>query len=225
MVDHMTELRKNFVADPSSGLTANVTQLTDKLLNLDQLNALITASILHARINDTTVKGLRGDASTESQMTIDYAHHEIHDGTNFIVESWADVTGAAATYDLGITTPDTTKWAHLLMNFMAEAGFTITVYEGATFTGGTPVTAFNSNRNSATAATVAFVLAPTVTVLGTQITSWKIGSGTATGGVGGTRAERILKQNTKYLVRFTKLAAGTDYINYLFDWYEHANRN
>lgn len=204
---------------------AHVETLTDRTQNLQGKNALSTLASLFARVSDTIVKMVRLDAATEALITVDYAHHEIHDGTNFCVKGIGELTGAGAQFLIGITTPDTTKYAHFIEELASGDEYTIEMFEGSAFTGGTPISVMNCNRNSATVATVSLVSAPTVSNVGTLMRAFKTGSGRSVGGSAGGRAEMILKRNTKYLFRFTHVPTGTGWFGYLFDWYEHTNRN
>jgi hypothetical protein len=167
---------------------------------------------------------VRLDASTEALMTLDYEHHEIHAGSHFTIRGWQDIT--AATTDFLVITPDTTKWMHIIWSFATEAEFEFYLYEAPTTTAdGTPITGYNNNRNSATAPTLMAYSAPTVTVVGTNIWSGKTGAGKLAGGESRNESELVLKQNTKYLFRFLKIAAGTVWLDYDFKWYEHTDRN
>lgn len=204
-----------------------VIPLTDSTTNIDGLNAFVTASALFGRVSDTVVKLLRLDASTESLMTIDYAHHEIHDGTSFWVDDVVQVDNAA-TQDYLITTPDTTKYAHWGYEVNGTVGgITIELFEAADRTGTTALTLLNRNRNSATTATLAIHRGQSGgTTDGTRILWATDGTGTAAGkesGKVGEGTERVLKRNTKYIFRITSKVNDND-IAVRFNWYEHADR-
>ena len=96
------------------------------------------------------------------------------------------------------------------------------LYEGATVTGGTPLTAINKNRNSLTASQSAALLNPTVTDTGTMILRQVLigGSGKkASGGQTGS-ADLILKPLTTYLFRITNVN-GTDHVaEIILEWIE-----
>lgn len=164
------------------------------------------------------------DKATRSIQTIDYAHHEIHEGDHYFVKGWMDLTNAQV-FDFLATTPDTLKWAHMLVEFSAEAESHITIYEGTTTSAdGTAVTAVNRDRNSSNTAGLVVTHTPTITGVGTQIASYKMGSSQKTGGTVRANAELILKQNTKYLIRITNDTALNNWFDYLADWYEHTNK-
>jgi hypothetical protein len=174
--------------------------------------------------SDTTYQSPRLDATTHSRNVIDYAHHEVHDGSSFGVCYDADKTIGQAV-EILLVTPDTTKWAHMTYSVENESEMAFALYEGTTTSNnGTSITAYNRDRNSATAATTLAYHTPTITGDGTAIFAWHSGSGRGTPGTGGDRGiiERILKQNTKYLFRMTATAAG--WIAIKIDWYEHTNK-
>lgn len=165
------------------------------------------------------------DPSTEAMPTVEYAHHEIHEGDHYFVKGWMDLTNGQV-FDFLATTPDTLKWAHMLVEFGAEAESNITIYEGTTTSAdGTPVTAVNRDRNSSNTAGLVITHTPTVTGVGTQIASYKMGSMQKSGGTVRANAELILKQNTKYLIRITNDTALNNWLDYLADWYEHENKH
>lgn len=96
------------------------------------------------------------------------------------------------------------------------------LYEGATVTGGTALTAINKNRNSTTTSQSAALLNPTVTNLGTPILSQILigGSGKKAGGGQTGSADLILKPLTTYLFRITNVN-GTDHVaEMILEWIE-----
>jgi hypothetical protein len=93
---------------------------------------------------------------------------------------------------------------------------------------GTPLTVFNTNRNSSNAPNLVVNIAPTVTDVGTAIaTTWLVPTvagvgqqGTA-GIVGESDGEEwILQPSTKYLIRITNSSGGTIAMLYEMLWYE-----
>lgn len=169
---------------------------------------------------------LRVDDTTRALMIMDYDHHELHEGSHF---TWSDVQldiDTGENWDLVVTTPNTTKWAHVLFNFDVENQTQFTIFEGATSTGGTAVTEINSNRNSATVSTTTLINEPTVTGYGTEIFQMVAGGGStpaaASPGNGRRGSEFILKQNTVYLFQLQGLADNND-CSMTVEWYEHTN--
>jgi hypothetical protein len=175
------------------------------------------------RSSDSTAQPLRLDKATNTIQVIDYAHHEIHAGSHFMYTDHIELD-SAATQDYLITTPDTTKWAHMLFDLMGSAITQFQLYEGADRNGTTLQTIGNSNRNSLTAATVTIHKGTSGgTTDGTLIHTHKSGSATnqsRSGMQARNDEEMILKQNTKYILRVT---SGTDdnLTNVRLDFYEH----
>lgn len=60
------------------------------------------------------------DSVTHAINQVSYEHHEIHAGSSFTVDLSTDL-GNGAAMNLQITTPDTTKWAHLVYSVYTEA--------------------------------------------------------------------------------------------------------
>lgn len=161
------------------------------------------------------------DNNSQALITIASDHHEIHEGHSFVIHDFADVTGAGTTFDIRIVTPDTTTLAHMGFNFSSGDEFTYALYEGATLSGGTAFTPHNADRNSAQTSVLTITSSPTVTAVGTHLISWKTGTGNKTGGLGASRNEMLMKRNTTYLLRITRVPAGTGWAEYSMNWYEH----
>ena len=177
------------------------------------------------RNSDQTAQPIRLDAQTNSIQTIDYEHHEVHAGSHFFYTD-SVVLGNAEVQDYLITTPNTTKWTHLTFSATGSVITQVQLYEGSDKSGTAPQTLYNSDRNSATAATLAVAKGTSGGLTdGTLI--WQMKSGLATGqSRAGMIANRsnviILKQNTKYILRITSGTAG-NLINLQMEWYEHTN--
>lgn len=178
------------------------------------------------RSSDSTSQPLRLDKATNSLQVVDYAHHEVHAGSSFYYHDVISIANAA-TQDYLITTPNTTVWAHfgVEVDFNDGAG-TLELYEAADRTGTTAQTVFNRNRNSANTATTTVHKGQSGgTTDGTRIMWKRHGSGKEVGGQSGTSEERILKQNTKYILRITNVAGAgvTNNITVIMRWYEHTD--
>jgi hypothetical protein len=83
-----------------------------------------------------------------AQAILDYLQHQTNKG-NLHVASVSGTIGAAGTIALSITTPDTTKKTCLSIAVNANKAGNFIVAEGDVITGGSSVTAYNMNRNSA----------------------------------------------------------------------------
>lgn len=100
------------------------------------------------------------------------------------------------------------------------------VYMNPTFSGGTPVTAFNMNTINPKTAGFVIKAAPTVTSVGTEIAAptYGIGSnapGNATSATYSARGgERVLAPNTSFLLRITNDSGAAMDISAYLTWYE-----
>jgi len=178
--------------------------------------------------NGTRERELGMDASTRVLSVIDYAHHEVHDGSAFWAANNATL-GNAEINTVAITTPNTTKWAHLLLDISSSAVATFDVLEGVTsLASGAAFTPLNFNRNSAkSSAMVASVgdtpgSDPIVPTGGTAIWTETLGArGIVTSR--NNASELILKQNSIYLFRITNGASANN-CTILLNWYEHTDK-
>lgn len=171
------------------------------------------------------------DTATGSSTTIDYSHHEVHEGDHYCITGSTSVTNGQVV-EFIIKTPDTTKWAHMVWDYSGNTSvFTHVAYEGVTISteNATAITPLNNNRNSSNTSGLQVWVST-----GTGVTSSTILDGPFTIGssgnpqsrVGGSQSheqERILKQNTWYVWRFTN-GADTQVINFRANWYEHTDR-
>jgi len=167
----------------------------------------------------------RIDRTTDANTSIDYAHKEIHSGDAFYLTATEKID-AAGTLERCLSTPNTTKWGHLLFAIEAQSEVTFEIYEGVTINDlSYPV--FNHNRNSANANTITAWNLLDVGAA-TLIWSWISGGIAATPSRGSipsiARAEEeiILKQATEYLFRITSTANDNN-VNMFLTWYEHTN--
>jgi hypothetical protein len=193
------------------------------LISTTQTNSSQISKVKMAT-GDTTFQVPRLDVQTHAQNMIDYSHHEIHAGSHFFICDYDDSIAINETIDFVVITPNTTTWSHMELDFASISGASLQVYEGASaVVGGTPVTPFNNNRNSATASTLTIIKDPTSITTGARIAGYLAGANRVSGIVS-REQEIILKQNTTYLFRFTSLA-NSNAISFCGEWYEHANRS
>jgi hypothetical protein len=166
------------------------------------------------------------DSFAPSYISIDEAHHEIHDGDSYFFQDPISLNNGVA-QDYLITTPNDTDWHH--WRFAIDFLFVtqLQLFEGADRTGTTLQSIQKSNRNSAnTSAMTIHKGTSGGTTDGTLIFPYKSGLSTGSGanhitsggGLSG-RSEIILKQNTKYILRITS-STDSNLINVGFDWYE-----
>jgi hypothetical protein len=174
--------------------------------------------------SDTTIQTFRVDAATHVIKTIDYAHSEVHGGSSFYYHD-VIALGNGASQDYLLTVPNTAKWPHFGLSIDGnDAGVTVEIYEATDRTGTTLQTVFNRNRNSTVAATTTVHKGQSGgTTDGTRI-YWKRAGTRNISSSAGTAEERILKRNTKYIVRVTNLSTSTNNVSTVLRWYEHTNK-
>lgn len=151
--------------------------------------------VIQGVMADDDPRNFRADASTHAQITIDYPHHEIHDGSMHSLDVTTDLE-ASTDFDILFITPNTTAWAHIEFNMLAEAESEIRLYEEPTAasTDGVALTSYNQNRNSTdTAACLAYYMT-TVAVPGTLIFRRHFGTGKTSGGEARDIGEWILNK-------------------------------
>jgi hypothetical protein len=172
---------------------------------------------------------------------ISYEHHEIHSGSHYTA-MWgvANIGGATSPNDaitLTFTTPNTTKWSHMLVVFNGVGGTLCRIREGGSG-GASPtgtVTCFNNNRNSSNTSglldlsSVAGKISYDATldtggslivdeyISGATTNQNKAGGGAESGG----RYEWVLKQNTRYQISMVSTASVAASI--ILHWYEHTD--
>ena len=169
------------------------------------------------------------DGNTGAIVTIEYPHHQIHDGKHFQYSEVVDLP-VNNVLDIQITTPNTTEWTHMTAEFDVENETEWWVYENVTINvAGAAVNEYNTNRNSANVATtvlatitnadIANANADTAIAGATFLFHGIAGAGKKVGGQGSSRQELILLQNEDYTIRFESTVAG--YVSFLIRWYEH----
>lgn len=182
---------------------------------------------IYGATGTTTRQVPRINPQTHALNTIDYAHHEIHSGSHFCVHINKDIPNGG-TYNVAFTTPNTTKWCHMLFDVAVELEAEVILYEDITsYTGGSAITPINNDRNSATTSSITSFVYDTSATLGspTVLSTSVLGSGKNSGGNSRNDSEFILKQNTKYYLLVTNQATGVaNETNINLDWYEHTNK-
>ena len=208
--------------DADAGVSANGDYA---FMFADNMGRVYTNGLMVGLTGDTTYQTPRIDPVTHALEVVDYAHYEVHAGSSFYYHD-VDAMGNAEVQYYLITTPNTTKWAHfgLEIDFNESAGI-VELFEGGDRVGADAGAVFNSNRNSTVEATVTVHKNITGgTADGTRIFWKRVGAGKSAGWVAGTAEERILKQNTKYLLKLTNTNTTTNNVTVVLRWYEHTNR-
>ncbi len=177
------------------------------------------------------------DAITDAIMAIDYAHHEIHEGNAYSISTYDIDLDATDTMSISFTTPNTTKWFHMVGIMKNTSSSLAEVLEAPTITidSGTNDTIYNKNRNNSNisgALSIETTPIQSKATIDGYITS--DGSILSIEGIGvgkdkGTSesraiAEIILKQNTTYSFRIIGIADNGN-ASIRLVWYEHINKN
>ena len=168
------------------------------------------------------------DENTWGLTTIDYEHHEIHEGDSYITSDVNDVASGGWMSYL-IKTPNSTKWAHCLVSIQSEGESEFRICENPTVTAnGTAMSLINRDRNSSNTATTAVYKIPSCTASGDTVIIDHWGgtakAGVAQSGLSRARGEFILKQNEDYLVYISNQAGGANQTAIHVELYEHINK-
>ena len=162
-----------------------------------------------------------GDVISNIPVFIDFEHHQVHEGEAYQADDIQASLGVA-TVKYGITVPvyaTTIRGPHMMIGVDVYNGAALVqLYEGATFTSGSSVSAYNRNRNSLNTPGTSVKTGVTSSD-GTLVASFYTGGGRSTSGSNRSSSEFILKSNTIYRVDVIGLIAGTQAIT-KFDWYE-----
>jgi len=190
-------------------------------MSLDQ-NAL--GSIARQLLTDKDGRIASLDRATWAQNIISYEHHEIHAGSHFNICDYDVGLGSGVEIEFIVTTPDTTKLAHLTFSIFSSTGARVDIYEGASgITGGNAVIPRNNNRSSTNTSVMTVVKDPSaITSDGTFAAGYLAGAG-RTAGFANRENEYVLKQNETYLLRITTTASSNN-VSWCFEWYEHTDK-
>ena len=160
-------------------------------------------------------------------VTLPYTIQQLHSGRFFFANFYNASVASSGTIDILITTGSTTV-PHIAVMADMGAAATISIYEAVTTSAdGTPLTAFNANRQSTKVTTASVFQTPTITNTGTTLLlNHYISGGTTGNAVGGSSTdfaripEIVLKASTKYLFRATNLSAGAVAGSVQLGWFE-----
>jgi len=197
------------LATPSSGTIIKTTQDG-------------TAHVQHVNIDNPA------DDSTAALTTIDYAHHEIHEGDAYFAV-YSALKDTAGTIEVRIQTPDTTKWAHMTIVVDFAIAGTAELWLGTTKTHNATnaITPMNRNHNSTSTSGLTICHTPdgaegAAASLTQYVGASAVGGRVSVGGSAASRNEFILDQNNDYLIRATSRADGNA-MSIILDWYEHTD--
>lgn len=156
---------------------------------------------------------------------IDYQHAEIHSGDHYFVAGYGTYA-ADGDVDFQVTTP-AGEQLHMRFDIQSTGATVFSIYEGATVGTGTPVTAYNNNRNSSNTSGATIQTDGAITAAGTLIFSqaWGV-TGNPTQRKGGSAedsGEIVLRESTTYRF-FIESNSADNIISYQGYWYEHTPR-
>ncbi len=202
---------------------------------------------IQAVYSGNSFDGVRMDASTHSLQTIDYAHHQIHNGSSFTCHYTQDVTDTNDRSIIAFKTPNTNKYLHITASASATAVSRASVIEAPTITDnqGTTLAIYNRRRvgNPATSIVIDTSQTPDTTgsamyfsivdmaqvTGGTVLATIPLGATTSPvksiGGLARSQQEWILKPNTLYAFQVESLDASDNTHWIELDWYEQTDRN
>ncbi len=166
---------------------------------------------------------LESDPIASAFPSIEYEHHEIHEGHHYVFGHTADGVANAATVDILIKTTGCSRVPHLTGEVQSNLQGNISFYEGLTVSAdGTTLSINNNNRNSSNVASCTAFHTPTVgATLGTELFAQSMfGAGRNIGGNVKREREFVLAPDQKYLLRFTSDAASNT-VNMILDFYDH----
>jgi hypothetical protein len=156
-------------------------------------------------------------------VTIDFEHHQIHEGEFFYAQH-IDTALDTSTIKFGFIPPVTPSSGPcscphvIVMCDVYNGAARVDIYEGTNITGGVLLTNFNRQRSSLnTSGTLVYrnVTAST----GTLIESFFVGQGAKSVGNNRADSELVFDNSKTYRVDVTGLVGGTDAI-VSFQWYE-----
>lgn len=162
-----------------------------------------------------------GDVISNIPVTIDFDHHQIHEGETYKVCSLATTIGTN-TVKYGISVPTiapSINGPHMIIGTDVYNGSVrVDLYAETTLSGGVTMASYNRNRNVTNVSKTA-ILANVTAVNGTLINSFYAGAGSKSAANNRAQTEWVLKSAANYRVDVVGLSASTDYIQN-FDWYE-----
>lgn len=152
-------------------------------------------------------------------VTIEIEHYKVHEGDFYTVSDYDSGVDIAAPRYWLIRTPNTSVRAHMKVQVASDTGSLIELFENPTWgsgnSDGSPLTAYNNDRNSGNAPTMLFFYDPVIGAGGsdgTLIEVGRIGAGREKklGGTARQPSEIILKQNEEYIVKYTPDSNGAE---------------
>lgn len=167
------------------------------------------------------------DEVTNALLTIDIAHHEVHEGEYYRAGYSASVNNSAS---VDVLLQTAAKYCHVVLEANVAGAAQAYFYEAPTVSAaGTAMAEVNLNRPKSATETATMVVThtPTVPSVGTTpIVNGRYLPGGTGGNRPGTQAragEIILKLNTYYLFRITNISGQSAILNAVLEWYEETH--
>ena len=188
-------------------------------LTIDPINISFIRMLKEQRISLSNI-----DKTSNSLLTQSFSLNSLW-AWNHYISRLTSAMAASSTEDLLIVTPNTTKWAHMIIVWESQDwAVSVTLYEDTvTSSDWTRDNERNRNRNYPDNNTTLVYTSPTVTSVWNIISQWYFWSWKPAWWWVRDSEEMILKQNTKYLVRVTNETTSVNHVNVFLDWYEHIN--
>lgn len=171
------------------------------------------------------------DPLTRATKVIPYPHSEMHSKSHFFIKTFLEDTGGDnnVTY-FGFTTPAesvTKKEIHAKAILVPDVDFEVEIFEGGTYTGGTPIVGKNNYRRYQSShppfLAAALLVAGDISAIGDSMWSARNGGGRNPLGVATSlNYEIIADYDTQYIFKLTKHVATAGIVDIDFFWYEHA---
>ncbi len=169
---------------------------------------------------------LPSDSVTGNLVTIDAVHSRVHKGETFIASyRTADGAPAADNADIEILLQvGAALTPHFVFENAAAGEAELELFEGPTVNAaGTPVTAYNMDRQAIQTATMTVTHTPTLGGDGTRILHKALPGGTHPRQSGSTTREGTewnLKRDTDYLIRLINRSGANSTLGITLQWYE-----
>lgn len=159
-----------------------------------------------------------GDPISNIPVVILFEHHQVHEGETHRAQFVSTNLGTG-TVKFGVTVP-AGKHPHMVFGVdIYDGSVKVEIKEGATFTSGSAVTAYNRNRSLSTVAPGTTITSGVTTTDGTLIETLFAGAAQKTTNTSRSISEWILKPSTIYSVTVTGLVSNSQAV-VAFDWYE-----
>lgn len=175
------------------------------------------------------------DKSSKAITSIDYSHHEAHDGNHYNIRGFSSPLGSGGIFTWCVTTPNGSKWAHMAYQIEGTTQTEIYVYENASCSGGTVITPRNNNRNALDNSMLTIKQGAIISGTNGALASGLLiethskgleGATPSKGTINGiiTREdEMILRSGTTYLY-VVKSVGANNILDFAGTWYEHTDR-